>query len=97
MRVTRYGDIYAVMLDGTFEASLILVDGLWDVSFAALAPHGIVAAIPARDILAFCDATSTEGLAELRQLIERVQGGDHLLTRDLYRRVGGRWEPLVSR
>jgi hypothetical protein len=30
IQIRPYGNIYAVMLDGNFEASLILVDGLWE-------------------------------------------------------------------
>ena len=31
------------------------------------------AAIPARDMLAFCDSSSADGIAELHRVIERVQ------------------------
>lgn len=91
LRITPYGNIFAVRLDGHFEASLILLDGLWDQGLAHLAPNGFVAALPARDILAFCDGNLAEGIAELRQLVDRVQSGDHLLSRELYRREDGGW------
>jgi uncharacterized protein YtpQ (UPF0354 family) len=94
IQITPYGNIYAVMLDGNFEASLILVDSLWEKGLAHLAPNGFVAAIPARDILAFCDADSAEGIAELLQLIERIQNGDHMLSREIYRRGVNGWRPL---
>lgn len=94
IQIRPYGNIYAVMLDGNFEASLILVDGLWEKGLAHLAPNGFVAALPARDILAFCDANSVEGIAELNQLIERIKNGDHMLSRELYRRGDGGWRPF---
>jgi uncharacterized protein YtpQ (UPF0354 family) len=94
IQIRPYGNIYAVTLDGNFEASLILVDGLWEKGLAHLAPNGFVAALPARDILAFCDANSGEGIAELNQLIERVKNGDHMLSPELYRRGDGGWRPL---
>jgi uncharacterized protein YtpQ (UPF0354 family) len=94
IQIRPFGNIYAVMLDGNFEASLILVDGLWEKGLAHLAPNGFVAALPARDILAFCDANSAEGIAELNQLIERIKSGDHALSRELYRRDDGGWRPL---
>jgi uncharacterized protein YtpQ (UPF0354 family) len=94
IQIRPHGNIYAVILDGNFEASLILVDGLWEKGLAHLAPNGFVAALPARDILAFCDANSAEGIAELNQLIERVENGDHMLSRELYRRGDGGWRPL---
>ena len=94
IQIRPYGKIYAVILDGNFEASLILVDGLWEKGLAHLAPNGFVAALPARDILAFCDANSAEGIAELNQLIERMKSADHCLSRELYRRSDGGWRPL---
>ena len=49
--------------------------------------NGFVAAIPAaRDVLAFCDTDSVEGLAELRDLIARIKNGDHMLSPELFRR-----------
>jgi hypothetical protein len=78
-------------VDGNFEASLILVDGLWDKALAQLAPNGFVAAIPARDILAFCDANSAAGIAELHQLIGRIQNGNHMLSRELFQRADAGW------
>lgn len=95
IRITPHSNIFAVFLDGNFEASLILVDGLWDQGLAHLAPNGFVAALPARDILAFCDANSAEGITELRQLVDRIKNGDHLLSRELYRRVDGGWQPRL--
>jgi uncharacterized protein YtpQ (UPF0354 family) len=62
IRVVVHGNIYAVLLDGNFEASLILVNSLSEKGLAYLAPNDFVAAIPARDILTFCDADSVEGL-----------------------------------
>jgi hypothetical protein len=76
----------AIIFDGNFEASLILVDFLWDEELAHLAPNGFVVAIPARNTLAFCDAQSQAGLVELRHVIARVRDGDHPLQPALYRR-----------
>ena len=72
---------------------MILVDGLGRKGLAHLASNGFVAAIPARDILAFCDANSAEGIAELRQLIERIKDGDHKLSQQLFRRTDDDWLP----
>jgi hypothetical protein len=62
---------------GDFEASAVLVDGLWNSALAHLAPNGFVVAVPCRDILAFCDAENASGLQELRQIIGRTQDGEH--------------------
>ena len=91
LRVQEYGAIYAVFLDGNFEASLMLLDRLWEKGLSRLAPSGFVIAIPARDVLAFCDVSSQAGLAELRNVVSRVSDGDHLLTPSLFRREGGGW------
>src|SRR5215204_2171614 len=53
LRVQEYGPIYTVFLDGNFEASLILVDELWDKGLADLVQGEFIAALPARDVLAF--------------------------------------------
>ena len=80
-RVAPYpnGSMYAVFLDGNFEASLILLDHLWEGSFRQFVSGQYAVAIPARDILAFCDASSPEGLHELREVLRRLNeaGMDH--------------------
>jgi uncharacterized protein YtpQ (UPF0354 family) len=95
LRVEVHGDVYAVLLDGNFEASLILVAELWERGVAKLLPNGCVAALPARDVLAFCDSESSAGLEELRQVVRRVYpSGDHLLSERLYQRAAdGTWSP----
>jgi uncharacterized protein YtpQ (UPF0354 family) len=92
LRIEPHGKMFAVFLEGNFEASLILIDGLWDGSLARTVTAGFVAAIPARDILVFCDLASVEGITQLRQVVARAnEGGDHLLTPVLYRRQGQEW------
>jgi uncharacterized protein YtpQ (UPF0354 family) len=92
-RLQQYGPIFGVFFDGVFEASLILRDDLWDKMFTRLAPNGFVAALPARDTLAVCDAGSKEGIERLRAMNQRAftEGKQHLLTQDLYRRRNGKW------
>lgn len=95
LQMHQYGPAYAFVLDGLFEASLILLDELWDETLAHLAPNGFIAAFPSRDTLAVCDAQSVQGIAGLRNMVNKVfPGGDHLLTSDLYRRQNGEWAPL---
>jgi len=85
------GPVWALFFDGNFEASLTLIDDLWTHGLREYARDPVVA-IPARDVLAFCDVESTQGVTELRALVKRVwPSGDHLLTEDLYRRVDGGW------
>ncbi|HEY3147367.1 MAG TPA: DUF1444 family protein [Dongiaceae bacterium] len=91
-------DAAALVLDGNFEASLILIDWLWEDSLAHLAPNGFVVAIPARDVIAFCDAESARGIAYLRQVVQRLEGASRPLTPMLYRRdrASRTWRPYAD-
>lgn len=94
VKVQPYGNIYAVLMGGNFEASLILFDGFWMQSCARLAPNGFIAAFPARDILAFTDAANAQGIEELHQLCTRVGStSDHPLTTQLHSYASGIWQP----
>jgi uncharacterized protein YtpQ (UPF0354 family) len=95
-RVHAYQGVFAVLMGGDFEASLILLDDLWDNEFRQFVTGEYAAVVPARDLLAFCDGASVDGIAELQRVIERAQpGGDHLLTKTIYIRRDGRWHPRV--
>jgi uncharacterized protein YtpQ (UPF0354 family) len=96
LQVQPYENIYAVFMGGDFEASLILLDDLWDRHFRQCVSGEYAVALPARDILAFCDRTSATGLAELGQLIQRIYPtGDHLLSNQIYVRHQNQWQPNV--
>jgi uncharacterized protein YtpQ (UPF0354 family) len=89
--VQQSGPVWALFFDGNFEASLMHLDDLWTHGLREYAGDPVVA-IPARDVLAFCDAGSVGGVAELRAVVKRVwPTGDHLLSESLYRRVDGIW------
>ena len=95
LKVRNSGSIYAAFLDGNFEASLLLINGLWDTGLRHLVSKRYAACIPARDILAFCDADSEAGLVELKAVVDRVTpNGDHLLTTDLYIWQNGLWTKI---
>jgi uncharacterized protein YtpQ (UPF0354 family) len=91
-RLQPHRSIFALFLDGNFEASLMLVDRLWDQTLSEYVQSGFVAAVPARDVLAFTDAASSQGIAALRGTVSRLfPNGDHLISPALYRREGGQW------
>jgi uncharacterized protein YtpQ (UPF0354 family) len=96
-RIQPHGNIFALLLDDNFEASLLLVDELWDDALAGSVQNGFVIAVPARDVLGFADVKSSAGIAELREVVARIfPGGDHLISQDLYRRKSGRWIKIES-
>jgi hypothetical protein len=92
LRIQQFGPIFGLFLDGNFEASLLLMDKLWDETLADCAPNGFVAAVPVRDVLAFADRASSSGIAELRAVISRLgDKGDHLISKLLFERSASRW------
>jgi uncharacterized protein YtpQ (UPF0354 family) len=95
LRVQPHQNIFAVLMGGDFEASLLMVDQLWESSFRQFVEGEYAAAVPARDILAFCDSGSSDGIAELHQLISRITpGGDHLLSSRVFVRKPSAWIAL---
>ena len=93
LSVRSYQDIYVALMGGNFEASLLLVDELWDEVYSHVVENDFVAVIPQRDILAFCDSESEVGKAQLAETIARIwPSEDHPLSDKLYRRVNRQWE-----
>src|SRR5262249_6733833 len=92
------GEMFAVLMGGNFEASLMVLDAVWEEGFRQFVAGEYVVACPARDLLGFCDATSAVGVRELRAVCAKMQAGgvDHPLSNQLYRRVGGRWQVLPA-
>jgi uncharacterized protein YtpQ (UPF0354 family) len=92
VRIQAYQNIFAVFMGGDFEASLLLIDHLWESVFRRYVKGEYAVAIPARDVLAFCDSASAMGISELHQLIGRIMpGGDHLLSPRILLRRSGTW------
>jgi hypothetical protein len=93
LKIQQHGPVFTVFMEGNFEASVLLLDAVWDNSFANYIRGDFVAAIPSRDVLAFGDSSSTEGIAELRAIIDRVATGssDHIVSTSLYRRCNRVW------
>ena len=93
--IQQSGPIWGLFFDGNFEASLILLDELWDVSLRDYHGGEPVIAVPARDVLCFSNSSSAAGIAEMRAAIERVwPTGDHLISRNIFRRRGREWVAL---
>ena len=93
LRIQPYGPVFTLFMEGNFEASVLLLDSVWDITLAKNVKGEFVAAVPARDVLAFGDSSSPEAVAELRAIINRTKssGADHPLSTSLYRRRRGTW------
>ena len=82
---------------GNFEASLLLVEKIWNEWLVEYCPNGYIAAIPARDILVVCDRKDKRGITKLFEIVERIWPiGDHLLSNSLYCYKRGRWVKLAN-
>ncbi|WP_454907391.1 DUF1444 family protein [Variovorax gossypii] len=95
LSLRNQGDYSGLVMGGQFEASLLLLDELWDQTLKSQYHQDVVVTVPARDICAFCDAGSATGVAQLRQIAARVtSAGDHLLSPLLLIRRSGRWQAM---
>ncbi len=96
VRVAPSGDVHAVLFDGNFEATLMLLPGFWEHLHASLGAR-VAAVAPARDVLAVCSAGSKRGVRGLRRVVDRVSSnGDHLLTREVFVHAEGAWGLIAS-
>jgi hypothetical protein len=98
LKIQPYGPVFAVFMEGNFEASVLLLDTVWDNSFANYIREDFVAAIPSRDVLAFGDSSSADGIAEVRAIVDRVatNSSDRIISTSLYRRRNGVWSDYDS-
>jgi hypothetical protein len=94
LRIQKAGPTWALILDGNFEASLLALNDLWDDAPSEYAPNGPVVAAPCRDVLAFCDVASADGIAELFRVLERVERDRYPIVGHPLRRFGRRWVPF---
>jgi uncharacterized protein YtpQ (UPF0354 family) len=95
MTVYDYHGYFSVIMDGHFEASLLLLDDLWNETFSWLVPGEYVVAIPARDILSFAGLDEGAAFDKLRGVVSRVgPNPDHPITPNLYRRHHGVWQVI---
>ncbi|MCW2936436.1 MAG: hypothetical protein JWM19_7398 [Actinomycetia bacterium] len=99
-QVKRTDQVVMLILDGDLEASLLLVDMLWD-QLASKIPGDLIAAVPARDTLAVTGTGLDGGVAVLNRAARKVwdsPGGNRklLLTPSLLIRQGNSWQLLES-
>ncbi len=98
------GSHFRISLDGDFDASLMLLDKVWNhLEMHMRTPNGIVAAIPDRSTLLFCDAAQLDSILNLAQQAKEVFAAaqSRAITERLFIRRHQRWteytgsEPLT--
>lgn len=85
------GPWYYLAAGGDYTASLLLFDDLWS-ELQESVEGDIVVAVPARDVVLFTGSRSQQGIEMVKQKArEIVEGGDHVISQTLLRRVAGKW------
>jgi uncharacterized protein YtpQ (UPF0354 family) len=97
-KITQAGRCALLTVDGDLDASLLLVDTIWE-QFAAQVPGDPVAAVPVRNQLLATGSGVSGGIDALRNAASYVWQSPRanpklLLTPSLLTRQGGRWELL---
>jgi uncharacterized protein YtpQ (UPF0354 family) len=93
LKIQQYQNIYIGICDGHFEASMILIDTLWEIDLRNLVKRNFAVAIPARDILAFCDSESELGIKQLKEIIQKLVDADHKISTNIFERINSKWTP----
>ena len=90
------GPLYMMTAGGTFEASLLLFDDVWEDQDAAV-DGSLVVAIPSRDLLMFTGANAPEAIQQMRSQVNEVfANGSYLISRTLLVRDGAGWREFDS-
>lgn len=92
-RVDAKAQAVQVTLDGENEASLVLLDDLWDKAFLKYIPNGVMAVIPARGVCVFIDMASVTqgGLGDLMEVVARQHEERNGALTDILHRQNGKW------
>lgn len=92
LRFEPRGATHHARLDGMHDASLLLLDELWDPPTRVNHHEGeLLAAVPSRSTLVFTGTATTSGLQELKAHRQRTS-----LSPELFIRRGNRWQPFVD-
>ena len=99
-QIKQTDKVIMLVLDGDLEASLLLVDMLWE-QLTPQIPGDLIAAVPVRDTLAVSGTGVDGGLAVLNHAVRRFwerpsANPKLLLTPSLLTRQGNRWQLLES-
>jgi uncharacterized protein YtpQ (UPF0354 family) len=85
-KIERHGGngLYMIAAGGDYEASLLLLDKLWD-EMKSEVKGDVVAAIPTRDLLIVTGSEDAEGIQRMKKIIEDATAkGSYRLTRKMF-------------
>lgn len=94
---TRHGEgpLYMMTAGGTFEASLLLFDDVWEHQDAAV-DGSLVVAVPSRDLLMFTGTNAPEAIQQMRSQVNEVfSHGSYLISKTLLVREGTTWREFA--
>lgn len=90
------GPLYMLVAGGTYEASLLLVDDVWENQDPAVDGRMVVA-VPARDLVLFTGENATEAVQQMETIVDDIHSdGNYLISRTTFVREGNQWLPLQS-
>lgn len=92
--IERHGEgpWYLLTAGADYVASILLLDEVWK-QFEEEINGDIVAVVPSRDVLLYTSSKSSEGLVQIRDRArDIVEGGHHVISQTLLRRVHGQWK-----
>jgi uncharacterized protein YtpQ (UPF0354 family) len=88
--------LYTVTAGGTYEASLLLLDSIWNKENLPVEGE-IVVAIPTRDLLLVTGSYDKEGISKLKALAKKsYDEGSYRLTQQLFVRRGGKFMSFIE-
>ncbi|MCC6808218.1 MAG: DUF1444 family protein [Deltaproteobacteria bacterium] len=98
-KIERHGEAaYMLTAGGSFEASLLLLDDVWDNAAKGIEGE-LVAAVPTRDVILYTGTQSEAGMASMRASMQRLSGDSvsYPVSQQWLVRRGGKWEPYLVR
>lgn len=82
--------VFMLTAGGNFEASVLLLDDVWDEQEKAVSGE-IVAAVPTRDVLVFTGSKSAAGLEAVHGSVRRLDGASYQVSKRLIVRQNKHW------
>ena len=97
-KIERHGSngVYMLTAGGNYEASLLLLESIWTGGKIDV-KGDVVVAIPTRDLLLVTGSKDQDGLAKVKQMVEKAYGeGSYQLTPNLFVFRDGKFDELTS-